>query len=365
MKIIAKLLLMAIIFSMCFTLVSCSIDIPSQLMRLTKGFSVSILDVSGFSELDLEIGTTHYMYVRLFNTDINDETYKDIEIKYNSANLVCEFAYDTNKEVVFKFYCYELSAGDTFSITYNGKTIETAYTISDFDFEANGYVMPSSIADLDKYPEFRDMLLSLKYYEYTEPYVGLWDSEMGRPPQNKEQYRKSVQYSKNEYKYYTYGGKRENLDYIDTGYTVYLKDSMYYPEKFDTVLENPVSSISVYLRFLAETDLSEGSKREEMYSFSISYSVTDPGCTNPKYPLHYMSFSADNKNIKKPFTVEYGGKEYTNWIGIMLERHPEMFFKYQLGDTIVYILCHSSGGAKAFFEDDTYFYSMYASYDND
>ena len=78
-----------------------------------------------------------------------------------------------------------------------------------------------------------------------------------------------------------------------------------------------------------------------------------------------MSFSADNKNIKKPFTVEYGGKEYTNWIGIMLERHPEMFFKYQLGDTIVYILCHSSGGAKAFFEDDTYFYSMYASYDND
>lgn len=365
MKIIAKLLLMAIIFSMCFTLVSCSIDIPSQLMRLTKGFSVSITGIDSFSDLHFEIGDNTYMQVKLSKDEVKNEAYKNIEIKYNSANLVCEYAYASYDQVVFQLYCYELSKGDTFSITYNGKTIETTYTVSDFDFEANGYVMPSSIADLDKYPEFRDMLLSLKYYEYTEPYVGLWDSEMGRPPQNKEQYRKSVQYSKNEYKYYTYISKRENLDYIDTGYTVYLKDSMYYPEKFDTVLENPVSSISVYLRFLAETDLSEGSEREEMYSFSISYSVTDPGCTNPKYPLHYMSFSANNKNFKKPFTVEYGGKEYTNWIGIMLERHPEMFFKYQLGDTIVYILCHSSGGAKAFFEDDTYFYSMSASYDND
>ena len=364
MKIIAKLLLMAIILSMCFTLVSCSVDIPSIWMRFTKGFSVSILGIDSFSDLHFEIGDNTYMHVKLSKDEIKNEAYKNIEIKYNSANLVCEYAYASYDQVVFQLYCYELSKGDTFSITYNGKTIETTYTVSDFDFEANGYVMPTSIADLDKYPEFRDMLLSLKYHKFTDPYVGLWDSEMGRPPQNKEQYRKSVKYSKNEYKYYTYISKRENLDYIDTGYTEYIKDSMYYPEKFDTVLENPVSNVSVYLRFPTEADVSQGSEREEMYSFSISYSVTDPGCTNPKYPLHYMSFVASSKALNTPLTVEYGENTYPSQIAILLERYPEKFFEYKIGDTIVYILCHSSGGARAYFEDDTYFYSMSASYDN-
>ena len=366
MKIVAKLLSMAIVLSMCFTLVSCTLNPISKWIRFNTKFRVSIEGSNSFSGLHFEIGEENYMYVKLFNTDVDDDTYKDVEISYNSENLVCEFAYDVRSSLVFKLYCYEITEGDTLSITYNGKTIKTTYTVSDYDMEAHGYAAPSSIADLNKYPEFKDMLLSLKYYEYTDPYVGLWDRELDGAPKDEEDYNKKVTYSKSGYKYYNCStGKRTDSKYIGTEYTAYLKDSMYYPEKFDTVSANPVSNIDVYLRFFEETDLSEGSGRGEMHSFSISYSVIDPGCTNPKYPLHYMRFTATNKKDSGWRTVEYGDSTYPSWPELMLERHPEMFLKYQLGDTTIYILYHTTNGARAFFEDDTYFYTMYASYDND
>lgn len=364
MKIVARLLLMAIILSMCFTLTSCSVDFNINQLGFNTKFAVSVSDMDDFSDLNFEIGVQSYMYVKPFATKVNDDTYKDIEITYNSENLVCEYAYNTRKEIVFKLYCHELTESDTLSITYKGKTVNTTYTVSDYDFEAHGYIIPTSVDDLAIYPEFMDMLLSLNYYEYTDPYVGLWDKEGGNPPTTPEEYEKSVKYSSNSnsynYKYYLYPYQRSDSGYIDTGYTAYLKDSMYYPEKFDAVLEDPLPNLAVYLDFLKETDLSVGSGKEEMYFFVICYSVLDP-----EDSLYDLRFSAKNKKYHKGFTVEYGGNTYLSWVGIMFEKHPEIFFEYQLGDTTVYVLCHGSNGAQAYFEDDTYSYWLSAAYTND
>lgn len=366
MKIVARLLLIAIILSTCFTLASCSVDFNINRLSFNTKFRVSISDMDDFSDLNFEIGVQSFMYVKPFATKVNDDTYKDIEITYNSENLVCEYAYNTRKEVVFKIYCHELTEGDTLSITYKGKTVNTTYTVSDYDFEAHGYIIPTSVDDLAIYPEFMDMLLSLKYYEYTDPYVGLWDKEGVNPPTTPEEYEKSVKYNDSyNYKYYLYPYQRSDSGYIDTGYTAYLKDSMYYPEKFDAVLEDPRPTLDVYLKFLKETDLSVGSGKEEMYFFSINYLVLDPEGTDPEYSLYDLRFSAKNKRYHNGFTVEYGGKTYPSLIGIMFEKHPEIFFEYQLGDTTVYVLCHSSNGARAYFEDDTYFYWLSAAYAND
>jgi hypothetical protein len=143
-------------------------------------------------------------------------------------------------------------------------------------------------------------------------------------------------------------------------YLSYLSDSVYYPARFDTVTENPVSSVGITISFDYDSQPSFlGYDETTMRSFSIGYSVCDPCCT-AKYPLISMSFMAQSKSGLE-FTSG-NGKTYPTELGIWLEKYPERFFEYRHGDLTIYILCQEKNGVNAYFFDDTYFYSITSTY---
>ena len=285
-KILAFVLAVAICFG-CLVMSGCSL-----IESWTWGnidFRVTIDDVVGVNELDFEIGSKHYVTVKLRDQDVNDETYKEIDIKYNDENAVVTYAYDRKRqnELVFYAYFYELGEMDELSFTYKGKTIKVGYNVVDYDFSQHGYVPMDSIDDLDKYPEFKKMLLSVTRHEFAEPYVGFEDrySSTFSDSHGETVTVYSLPWSENE----------ADPDHIATDYLPYLKDSVYYPAKFDMVHENPVSSIDVTMALTPTSKVSEGAEQEVMRSFSVSYSVIDPCCTNPQHPLRSMTFYASLK----------------------------------------------------------------------
>ena len=354
MKHIARLLLIVIILSLCLQLVSCGIIEYVSVPRWRKGntkFMVTIDSISGFKTLDFEISQTYYLHVKLYNEDATDDTYKDIKIDYNHENVVVSYAYKTKNVVTFKIYCYELGSDDKLSVTYNGKAIKVNYNVLDYDFEKHGYVTPDSLAALDKYPEFRDMLYSIKRHEYMEPYIGI----------EIKSYNNS---KKKDYVYWSCNLRDNNQDpgYADTDYLKYLKDSVYYPARFNLVYQNPVASRDCTMRIPRSADTSAGSSRVTMEYFGLGYHVIDPDCTNPQYPLTSMSYSARPKNDAKIYEENDVEPIYPSAKAILLERYPERFLKYQLDDITVYILYSNENGADAYFEDDVYFYSIYANY---
>lgn len=357
MKNVARILLMAILLTTCFSSFGCTLI--KQWSRGNFDFRVTIDDAVGLGEIDFEIASKHHITVKLRDSDINDETYKDIEIEYNHDNAVVTYAYTRKhqKEAVFYAYFYELGEDDELSVTYNGKTVKVKYNVTDYDFSKHGYVDMNSIDDLDKYPEFKKMLTSVARHEFTEPYVGFEDmySSTFSDSHGETITVYSLPWSEDE----------ADPDYIATDYLPYLKDSVYYPAKFDMVHENPVSSIDVTMALTPTSEISEGAEQEVMRSFSVSYSVIDPCCTNPQHPLRSMTFYASLKEKAMRYPNDDVVGEYPSRKSILLDKYPESFFVTEIDDITVYILISESTGANAYFEDETYFYSLTATYSDD
>ncbi len=357
MKTTAKILLLVIVLTMCFSLFGCG-DIGKSWSKGNTAFQVTIDGVSGSDTLDFEIATETKITVKLYGEDITDETYKDIKIDCNHENTVVSYAYSrkSQKEIVFLIYLYELGDGNELSFVYKGKTVKVNYNVVDYNFEGHGYVVPNSLDDLNKYPEFKEMLLSIKRYEFKEPYVGMDESNFTTLDND---YVGKI-------KYWSYDAAEDesNPGYIATDYLQYLKDSVYYPSKFDTVKENPVSSIDVSMSLPMSAKISAGAGRDTMNSFGINYSVIDPDCTNPESPLRSMTFYASDKANGRLYLDKETGKTYPSLVSIFLEKYPERFFVYKLGDINVYILMEEDG-VSAYFEDETYYYSVSAVYSDD
>ena len=355
-KLLAFVLALALCFS-CLFMSGCTL-----INKWTMGnaeFRVTINDALGLGEINFEIASYHYIKVKIHNQEVDDETYKDIDIKYNQENAVVAYAYERKhqNEVVFKAYFYELGEDDELSVTYNGKTVKVKYNVTDYDFTSHGYVSMDSIDDLDKYPEFKKMLTSVKRHEFTEPYVGFEDMYSST---FSDSYGETIT---------VYGlpwsEDEADPDYIATDYLPYLKDSVYYPAKFDMVHENPVSSIDVTMALTPTSEISEGAEQEVMRSFSVSYSVIDPCCTNPQNPLRSMSFYASDKGEAMTYADDRLDGAYPSKISILLSKYPDRFFVTEIDDITVYILLLDETGANAYFEDETYFYSLSATYSDD
>lgn len=356
-KLLAFVLALALCFS-CLFMSGCTL-----INKWTMGnaeFRVTINDALGLGEINFEIASYHFITVKILNQDIDDETYKDIDIRYNQENAVVAYAYERKhqNEIVFKAYFYELGEDDELSFTYNGKAVKVKYNVTDYDFTSHGYVSMDSIDDLDKYPEFKKMLTSIERHEFTEPYAGLDEEHISTFTdlygETAKAYSRACKSDEND------------PDYIAVDYLPYLKDSVYYPTKFDTVRENPVSSTRFSMALYTDSDVSEGAKREMMRSFSISYNVIDPCCTNPQNPLRSMSFYASDKGEAMTYAGE--GKvdgTYPSMISILLSKYPERFFVTEINDITVYILLLDETGANAYFEDETYFYTLSATYSDD
>ena len=347
MKNIAKLLLLTIIVSLLLNLSGCLI--LSTWYATSSEFSVYISGVSGYKSIDFELSEKYYIHVKLKDQKVDKETYKDIQIEYNKDNAYVEYACPSRDEVWFTIYLYELGNDDQLKITYNGKTISVNYNVVDYDFEANGYETISSIDALDKYPELKEMILSIKYHEFEEPYIGLdekWEFD----------YNKNNGYDDYDFSCII---DENNSRYISTDYVPYLLDSIYYPSKFNTG-KNSVLSRWMSMSLNHDTETGEGASRSTIKNLGIGFSIIDPCCT-AHYPLTGMSFSA--KPIGKFEFSTDSGETYPTQLGIWLERYSDKFFQYKHGDLTIYILCKKENGASAYFFDDTYFYSINATYD--
>lgn len=346
MKNIAKLLICIIILTSCLSLVGCSINFQPIWFSANTEFSVTVYGVSGWDVLDFQVADSYRIAIKTMD---GSEIYcDDVKFDYNPESGVISSSYDSRNNAYFYFYCYELSSGDKLSITYGGKTIEVDYNIIDFDFEAHDYVAIDSIDDLDKYSEVKEMILSIKYHEFEEPFIGFddtwrFDRYDSAPLGNRDVYSRYCEADEND------------PNYISTSYLPYLTDSIYYPSKFDTVSENPVSGTEVYMYLPLDSAVGEGASRVKMEIFSLSYSVCDPCCT-ARYPLTSMSFSAEPIELAQ--TITKGNGEYPSSISILLEKYPEKFFQYKLGELTIYILCEKEEGANAYFFDETYFYHL-------
>lgn len=357
MKNVAKLLLLIMLISMCLPLTGCALF--KKWSRGNTDFKVTIDDTFGIGALDFEIASQHYITVELLNDEPTEDTYKDIKIGCNNENAIVSYVNysKTRKQLRFKIYLYEVGEGDELSFTFNEKTVKVKYNVTDYDFEKHGYKAIDSIAALDKYPEFKEMLLSVKRYEYKDPYVGLNEEKLST---FNDSYWGQIKIMNGALE-----DDEKDPRYAKVNYLPYLKDSVYYPEKFDMVPENPVSSHDVSIMFPMSADVSENSGRMEMLGFSLLYGVIDPCCTNPKNPLRTMSFYASEKESAMLYTSGNNIEPiYPSVDSILLEKYPEKFFIYELDGIKMYILCNSTSGARAYFEDDNYFYSLYASYDN-
>ena len=355
---IGLLLLTTMVLTLLLPLVSCGLFDP-QWFGFNEEFKVIIEDVSGFNNVDFEISQSYRILIELNDdVEVNDEIHKDINIEYNEANAVVYYTgYSKfNNQLTYYIYLYELGQGDELSVSYNGKTTKVNYSVVDYDFKGHGYISIDSIAALDQFPEFKEMLLSVERYEFTEPYVGMDGIYVDTRTNS---YGEQV-------KYWNYGFSKneEKSDYVSTDYLKYLKDSVYYPAKFSSVPENPISFIESTIEMPMSANLDEGSGRETMSSFTLSYSVIDPCCTGPKNPIRSMSFRATGR--ENAMTYSRGNKiegSYPSQLSIFFEMYPEQFFVYDLNGLTVYILCVEGGGARAYFEDGTYFYILTAGYE--
>lgn len=347
-KLISKLLIWVIILSTCLTLVGCSIEIEPKWRSLNSQFMVTIREIEQQKVIDFEIASTYYLDIKLFgDVEVNDDTQKEIKIEYNAENTKVTYYFNTPRSNTLTYIITpcEFVNNETLKISYNDKTIEVRYNVIDYDFEGHGYFLPNSLSDLDKYPEFKEMLISVEYYEFTEPYIGISKYEFSQGNDEK-----------------TFGvsltSDLNNPNCASTHYLKYLTDSVYYPAKYDLVLQNPIANRTMRFSIPTEADTSENAKRTAMNSFSLDFDIIDPCCTNPKYPLQGISFDAENKELLKENPNEYFAWGIMEPIIILIEKYPEKLFQYKIGDVTIYVLAHNKIGASAYFEDDTYFYYM-------
>ena len=343
-KILAKFLICVIILSaLLFSLVGCSDIITPRYFGINSEFSVTIAGVSGWDTLDFQISDSYWISVESL-----DESFvkcEDIQIEYNGENAVITSSYDSGKYAKFKLYFYELGSSDELKITYRGKTIKVKYNVVDYDFEAHGYENITSIDALDKYPEFKNSMLSIKYHEFEEHFFGI-DQTWTMLTLNDKRYGKIRRYSLT-------GTYDENVhNCITTNYVPYLMDSIYYPSRF----ENHISSTIVYMNLPYDTPTNSGASKTRMMEFGLEYSFI-PSYYTSDYPLRDMSFVAKPIEFMKTIETDLG-ESYPSPISILLERYPEKFFQYKLGDLTIYTLCERKGGASAYFFDETYFYSL-------
>lgn len=354
MKCIAKILLFCTILSLCLILTSCfEISFVPVWKERNSEFQAIIMDVSGKDALDFEITKSYDFRIAIYNGELSKYTHEDIQIEYDESNIVVEYMYTSEDRVYYSIYPYEFATDGELKITYKGETITVKYNVVDYDFEANDYIEMDSIDDLDQYPEIKDMILSIKRYEYEESTAMDFDEIWDVHSNEYDRYGKYDVYDR-----YCQADANDT-NYISTDYLLYLPDSVYYPSKFDTVKENRVSSASVNIYLPQAAQDNEGG-RIEMKNFSLCYSVCDPCCT-ANYPLTSMSFEAEPIDIAR--YIMKNGDKYPSPMFILLENYPEKFFQYKLDDLTVYILCEKKEGASAYFFDETYFYSLGGFYD--
>lgn len=326
----------------------------------TEKLSIGGIDASKNIELtennqhfDFEICKQYTVYLQVKEEDYKEDLYTAITNRYNvSTTKVC-YSYSNGFSNVIAYSLYPLSKSENnqISFAYKDKVYAFTYDIVDYDFANHGCKKPASLSDLSVYPEFTEAINSLSYHQFQGPFVGL------------DSYSSSYYEQAYHWRYDFYNEEEKTYLY-NTEYLKYLTDSVYYPARLDMVNQNPIAARTVGMTFIDDDAVKAGADRTVMERFSISYTVIDPCCTNPTYPLQSYSYTAipkesnaTSETIKKEYIRTY----YTTYYQLC-KTYPEQYFHMTIGELDIAVLELASGSVCAFFEDSTYIYQVYFSY---
>lgn len=271
-----------------------------------------------------------------------DDLIEDIDITC-SSNLLIGSKYSYNSLKCAKYYFYIKDIGEAF-IDINIKFLSESYhldlNISDFVFEDSAYIIPSSEDEALDCKEFEDMVNNILYYQFDEnTYVG-FD-------------KKGNIINEEIYDYDQQGNMIYSLDYLK-----YLPDSAYYPSHFDLILQNPLSTrkFSIVVENGEEYLKEYGQKAFEYYN--IIYGVIDPGCTNPTYPIKYMSYYCVDKNSDSSINSIKDVSLPLLYSGAisLYKNHKEYFYNYKNASGLEVSIIKKLSQHIAVFEDQNYMY---------
>ena len=267
---------------------------------------------------------------------LNDEKV-DFSLSYASSSL---------KEVAFDLYAMEVFKESILTIYYRTKPYRIILESVEHIFREESIPTISTLNS--DFSSFKEMINSLCYHEFTSPYLGT-NSSYG-----------STSYS-------SYNSLYEYSHYFeeqyDTEYTNYLIDSIYYPQKMDLAFEN-TGSRNMSMTYMDKDDVKENADQGTIVSFSLSYGVIDPDCTNPTNPLSSLTFSA------VPYSYTTSSKEVNKIISSRQHNHyyllstlyPEQFLKYENNDFEINII-QKGDYIFGFFTDAKYLYFVSSSID--
>lgn len=295
----------------------------------------------------LEVNNTYYFDLYILDEEFKEGINEEVNFNYEIDIAEVYFSYenDYSNFICFQFFPKTISQNNIVEVNFKTKKYTFAFDIIDYDFDKHGCITPSSVDDLSKYQEYYEMIHSIKYYDFIDPYPGL--SSYGGSTYWK-QYEWVYDFSNDE------GSYSYNTDYLK-----YLTDSVYYPEKVDMVNENPIASRSVRMVFNDPTQVREGSSKTKMESFSIDYGVIDPGCTNPTNPLKSYSFTAVPKQSDSDSSMTLKLNHSYNYSTYyqLSKAYPEKYLRYDYNNIELYIILVNNH-ILTYFEDDVYSYHI-------
>lgn len=295
----------------------------------------------------LEIYNSYYFELYILDEEFKKGINKEVNFNYNMENAEVYF---NNEDDYFNYICFQLfpkriSQNNIVEVSFKTKKYNFAFDVIDYDFDKHGCITPSSIDDLSKYQEYYEMIHSIKYYDFINPYPGL------------SSYSGSTYWNQYEW-VYDFSNDNDIYSY-DTNYLKYLTDSIYYPEIVDMVNENPIANRSMRMVFNDPSCVKEGAHKTKMESFSISYGVIDPCCTNPTNPLKYFSFTAVPKQSDSDSSMTLKlNRNYTYSTYYQLSKtYPEKYLRYNFNNLELYIILVNDQ-ILTYFEDDIYSYHI-------
>lgn len=300
--------------------------------------------------VQLEVASVYTLTITFSSADYYGEIIWELGIAYDHSKIALNFEGSHGKtyQVTYQLYAYDLTPINKLIIEWRGKTNVIKYAVNDYDFEGRGYVTPTTFEEVDICPEFTEALNSITYHEFEEPYCGI----------EYYKYNENTNFGIWNYQLSSYN---ETESGYDTGYLKYLTDSIYYPAKFDFVKEN-VGTASIFMYFNNREQVAPNATRSVIRGFHISYSVIDPNHTNPKNPLlgfHYSASPLANEGYKLDKDDE---KVYPSQREILHTKYPERYFKYEVGGVTAWIIIQQGKSISAWFKDEVYSYTLYASF---
>lgn len=308
-------------------------------------------------------GTLHTLevakqYILTLNFDeVKEKTGQDLSnnifVKTDSDDVIFDYLYSSPSHKFARYSLINKSLNDKTTNAYisyhNEKTIFSFKTIP-YDFAKNN-INKIDEEELNNHSEFKTVLDSTTYHQFSAPYIGI----------NEDEYS----YSSTNEGMYSYEFKTdENGSYIyDTDYLKYIPSSFYYPSSFPLINENPVSSRGVSYYFVNKSDVAPNSDESIFNLLTIYYGKIDPDHTpgtSRVDTLFYRIYPKENVS-KSEFSTSMRSSFLLDTTYLLFLNYKNQFLEYKVNDLSMYIIKEPSS-LSCYFFDNNYIYNVYVSY---